>query len=611
MAPYKPAMIEKRLPDRLIEEAGWTIPGLLQLRCACTPDLPALWDWLPPSGWSRTTWAEYARAVASLGAAFRRLGVQPGDRIGIMAPSGKHWDFSHLAVLAVGGTVVGLDPHGLDEQVREIARRCDFTGLVLEQPSQLAKFDDSARQRLRFVACFDPDGDQQVLDFQFLLAEAAPDDVAWNLAQPDVPATIIFTSGTTGEPKGIEYTHRQVCLAVLGILSAFPDVDPSVRLVCWLPLSQLFQRMINLSAIGQGAQTYYVADPRQIMQHIEQVAPHLFVGVPRFYEKLYAGIRQAISRQPAWRQSLVRWAWGIGDRHAVAVREGRPQDFLSRWLFVLADHLVLRKLRGILGPDVRFMISGSAPMPLWLLEQFHAIGLPIFEAYGVSENIIPNALNHPAAFRFGTVGRVARGNELRLAEDGELLVRGPGVFSGYLGQQNPPASLDAEGFLATGDFGSIDRDGFVILSGRKAEIFKTSTGRRIAPAGIESVLQQMPGLEHAVIFGAARPQPVVLLILNEETWQNGVPENFAGVRAAAAAVVQVLPGYQRPAGLLLSARLLTIADGELTSNLKLRRRTIEATHAPMLADLYTHLDSANGESFAAWSVDRQYFYCSA
>ncbi|HPP46659.1 MAG TPA: AMP-binding protein, partial [Accumulibacter sp.] len=602
---------KEELLYKLIEDAEWTLPGILQQRCAHTPELPALWDCLPQENWGRTSWAEYTQAVARLATAFRRLGVQSGDRIGIMAPSGKHWDFAHLAILAAGGTVVGLDPHGLDEQMREIARRCEFTGLVLAQPAQMNKFDGSVRQKLRFVTCFDPDGDPQVLDFQQLLSEPSPAGADWNLAQPDLPATIIFTSGTTGEPKGIAYSHRQVCLAILAILAAFPDVEPASRLVCWLPLSQLFQRMINLSAIGRGAQTYYVADPRQVMQHIERIAPHLFVGVPRFYEKLYVGIQQAIGRQPAWRQSLVRQAWAIGDQHATALRESRTQDFLSRCLFALADRLVLRKLRGILGPELRFMISGSAPMPQWLLEQFHAIGLPIYEAYGISENIIPNALNHPLAFRFGTVGRVARGSELRLAEDGELLVRGPGVFSGYLGQQSPPSSLDSEGFLATGDFGSIDGDGFVTLSGRKAEIFKTSTGRRIAPAGIESVLQRIAGLEHVVIFGASRPQPVVLLVLNEDTWRNGVSDTFAAVRTAAAAAAQALPGYQRPAGLLLSARLLTIADGELTANLKLRRRNIEATHAPLLAHLYANLDSANGKPFHNWSDDQQYFFCSA
>lgn len=608
-------MTEHRAAESVLEEAGWTIPGLLQWRCARTPDLPALWDMVAPERWERTTWSEYSRAVVRLSAAIRRLGLLPGERIGIMAPSGKEWDFAQLAILAGGGVVIGLDPHGLDEQLREIAERCEFTGLVLAHPSQLTKFGEEARGRLRFVVSLDPDGDPRVIDFQGLLTVSASDGESmgndWHLARPDAPATIIFTSGTTGEPKGIEYSHRQVCLAVLAILSAFPNVDPSCRLVCWLPLAQLFQRMINLSAIGRGVQTYYVPDPRQIMQHIGRIAPHLFIGVPRFYEKLHTGIQQAIRKQPAWRQSIVRWAMAIGNRHAASSREGCPQDFISRMAFALADRLVLRKLRDILGPNLQFMISGSAPMPLWLLEQFHAMGLPILEAYGISENIIPNTLNRPDAFRFGTVGRPALGSELRLAADGELLVRGAGVFDGYLGQRTPPASLDAEGFLATGDFGSIDADGYVTLSGRKAEIFKTSTGRRIAPVAIESILQQVPGLEYAVVFGAARPQPVVLLVINEETWQAGLQDSFKTTRAALVVAAKVLPEYQRPAGLLLSSRLLSIAHGELTPNLKLRRPTIETTHAHPLQELYSHLDTAGGQPFTAWSDDRQFYYCSA
>ena len=224
---------------------------------------------------------------------------------------------------------------------------------------------------------------------------------------------------------------------------------------------------------------------------------------------------------------------------------------------------------------------------------------------------IPNTLNRPDAFRFGTVGQAAPGSELRLAADGEVLVRGAGVFGGYHGQTTPPASLDTEGFLATGDFGSIDADGYLTLSGRKAEIFKTSTGRRIAPAAIESVLQQIPGLEHAVVFGAARPQPVVLLVINAETWQAGVPDSFKNIRLALEAAAKALPAYQRPAGVLFSSRLLSIANGELTTNLKLRRRSIETTHAPLLQELYRHLDTAAGQPFTAWSEDRQFCYCSA
>ncbi len=594
--------------DSALEASGWTVPGMLLGRSRLTPDAVALWQISATGEWVGSSWNAYCQAVAAIGTGFRKLGLSSGDRVGIMAASCKEWDFAQLGTLAAGGVAVGLDPYGLDEHIREIGRRCDFVGLVLEHPSMLDRIDAALRQKLRFVVCLDADGAPGVVPLSALLAEVPADD-RWNQAQADAPATVIFTSGTTGEPKGIEYSHRQMCLAASAILAAFPHVGEGSRLACWLPLSNLFQRMINLSAIGRGAQTFYVRDPREVMRFIQQIAPHLFIGVPRFYEKLHAGIRDTIAQQPAWQQRLVDWALRVGNRHASAARAGQGQGVGSRLAFALADRLVLGKLRGALGPNLRFMVSGSAPMPVWLLERFHAMGLPVLEAYGVSENIIPVSLNRPDCFRFGSVGRPAPGSEVRLAEDGELLVRGPGVFAGYLGEESAPGPLDANAYLATGDFARIDADGFITLVGRKSEIFKTSTGRRIAPTGIECWLQQVPQLEHAVVFGARRAQPVALLVVTEAEWRVGGPESFERLRRQLAEASAHLPAYQRPAGLMITAQALTIAGGELTANLKLRRQVVEAKHASALQELYAHIDAAQGARFEAWSTDRQVFYC--
>jgi len=595
--------------DPVLAASGWTVPGLLRARSALTPDETALWHTAPDGRWVGRTWRAYEQAVAALGHGFRQRGLLPGERVGIMAPSCPEWDFAQLGILATGGVAVGLDPHAPDEHIREIARRCNFAGLLLAQPSLLDKLDQAVRQRLRFVVCLEAAGTEDVEPLAALLGQAMPGE-EWNQAQPDAPATIIFTSGTTGEPRGIEYSHRQMCLAASANLSAFPQVGPGSRLACWLPLSNLFQRMINLSAIGRGAQTFYVSDPREIMRYVGTIAPHLFIGVPRFYEKLYAGIEQVIAQQPAWQQALVHWALRVGDRHAAAGRAGRREGFGARLQFAVADRLVLQRLRGVLGTNLRFMVSGSAPMPGWLLERFHAIGLLVLEAYGVSENVIPMAINRPDRFRFGTVGRAAPGSEIRLAVDGELLVRGPGVFSGYLGDASSASPLDADGYLATGDFASIDGDGFISLIGRKSEIFKTSTGRRIAPTAIESCLQQVAQLEHIVVFGARRPQPVALLVLGEAIWQAGQANSFVDLRRRVAAASHALPAYQRPAGLMISTQPLTIGGGELTANLKLRRHAIEASHALGLQELYAHIDGAHGARFEAWSADRQTFLCS-
>lgn len=593
--------------DAMMDRAGWTVPGLLCVRSADSPNETALWQLGADEQWVASSWAGYRQAVASLASGFRKLGLAPGDRVAILAASCPQWDYAQLAILAAGGVAVGLDPHGLDEHTQEIARRCEFSGVVLQNPRLLDKLGDEARRTLRFVVSIEPCVEPGVAELASLTAEDEPDD-DWNRAQADAVATIIFTSGTTGAPKGIEYTHRQICQAVAAILSVFPEIAEGSRQACWLPLSNLFQRIINLCAIGRGAQTFYLADPREIMRFVASIAPHVFIGVPRFYEKLYAGIEQALASKPAWQQTLARWALDVGERHAAACRAGVPGGPLLTLKAAVAERLVLSKLRAILGANLRFMISGSAPMPVWLLERFHAMGLLVLEAYGLSENIIPVALNRPDQFRFGSVGLPL--GEVQLAKDGELLVRGPGVFCGYFGEDGGEARIDREGFLASGDFATIDADGYVTLTGRKAEIFKTSTGRRVAPALIESLLRQLPQVDYAAVFGAGRTQPTALLVISEAAWRED-PHSFCErLRRDAQRVLAPLPAYLRPAGLVLTTRLFTIAGGELTANLKMRRRAVEQNFAAPLDELCQHVDQAAGAPFEVSSDDGQMLFLS-
>jgi long-chain acyl-CoA synthetase len=588
--------------DPLMENAGWTVPGLLSARHATMPDAVALWQLDSSEKWVSSTWRNYRQAVASIATGFKKLGLLPGDRVGIMAASGKEWDYAQLGILAAGGVAIGLDPYGVDEHTQEIAHRCNFAGVVLGKPELLSKLGEDARKKLRFIVAIDPGTESSVVALDSLMTEGSSDET-WNQALPDAVATIIFTSGTTGTPKGIEYSHRQMCLAAAAILSAFPDIREESHLACWLPLSNLFQRMINLCAIGRGAQTFYVADPREIMRFAPQISPHVFIGVPRFYEKLYAGIQEAMAKKPAWQQSVAHWALRTGERHGATLRAGRAAGLVLKFQMAVAERLVLTKLRGILGSNLRFMISGSAPMPLWLLERFHAIGLPILEAYGLSENITPVALNRPEEFRFGSVGKPLPGCEVRLADDGELLVRGPGVFSGYFGEREDEARVDSEGFLTSGDFAQIDTDGFITLIGRKSEIFKTSTGRRVAPTSIESRLRQLRQVEYAAVFGAGRALPTALLVVSEAAWQEDHHQLCQRLRAEAATALDGLPGYLHPAGIAVTKQMLTIASGELTANLKMRRRTIEQNFSAVLDELCRHIDAAAGTPFETHSKD--------
>jgi long-chain acyl-CoA synthetase len=309
---------------------------MLLARSALTPDGIALWH-SRQAGMGGQQLAPTTGQVAALSSGLHRLGLARRAG-GIMAPSCREWDFAHSGSLAAGGAAVGLDPYALDEHMREIARRCQFAGSC----SRILRCSTGSASRCASGCASSsasmPAGDTGVVSLATLLAEV-PASEDWNQAQPDARRRSSFTSGTTGEPKGIEYSHRQMCLAASAILSAFPQVVEGSRLACWLPLSNLFQRMINLSAIGRGAQTFYVSDPREIMRFVQFIAPHLFIGVPRFYEKLYAGIAAGDRAQPAWRQRLVQWAWRVGDRRAAASAQGSARAFVCGLLSRLPSGL--------------------------------------------------------------------------------------------------------------------------------------------------------------------------------------------------------------------------------------------------------------------------------
>ncbi len=585
-----------------------TVPALFEARVKQSPERTAVYALDASGNWQGTSWKALLEAVLPLAAGLRRHGVTTGTPVGLMARTSPTWDVIHYAALRAGGVIVGMDGHDLDENIHHIIEQTGITTLVVQEPSLLDKLTPTLRQRLQTVVSIDPPPEPEgaplslsALRDQGLQAPLDPAD----RPAPSDPATIIFTSGTTGKPKGILYRHEQVTHACRSILEAFPDIDEESRLPCWLPLSNLFQRMINICAIAIGASTFYVEDPREIMKHLPAINPHVFLGVPRFFEKLHEGMMAQIQKSPIPRRALAKTALRIGERRAAALRHHTRPGVLTASLHRLLDPMVLKRFRGAMGSNLQFMISGSAPMPLWLLERFHGMGLLILEAYGISENIVPMAMNRPEDFRFGTVGKPVTGNDIQLQEDGEVLVKGTGVFSGYLGREADPTSpLREDGYLQTGDLAVLDEEGYLSLKGRKSEIFKTSTGRKIAPVGIEDRIRKLDYVEHAVILGAQRKFLVALLSLSPKALarraeEAGLAVEVAGtvpealhetIRQDVQEQVQQLPPYQQPAGLLLTLEPFTIEGGELTGNLKIRRKNVQQKYQQAIDELYNLLE---------------------
>ena len=572
----------------LVEPTVWQ---LLATRAADAPQATVFQSEAPGGGWQALCWADFTAKVALLRRGLAGAGLVRGDRLALIAPVSLEWELIHHAALSMGVALVGLDAHDLPSRIADMATQAGVSAFAAIDPKVFSGLGPASLAASRLIIML---GAEQAvwpqacrnlsIDGLARLGSSHPEPEA---AQAQDVATVIFTSGTTGAPKGMAYTHAQVCLALIAIGDAFSDVGVGGRLLCWLPLSNLFQRMVNLAGLRNGATTYLLGDPRRVMDGIAQVEPDVLVGVPRFFEKLHEGILVRVQALPTAQRLVARWAWNIGRRASQYRQAGTPMPWLLRGLHGLADRLVLRQIRAVMGSRLQCMVTGSAPMPKALLQDFDALGWLVLEAYGLSENVLPMAMNRADAHRFGSVGKPLPGNDIAIGSDGLIRVKGPGVFDGYLGHA-PGSALDPQGYYSTGDLGTQDSDGYLFLTGRLGDLIKTSTGRRVAPAGAEASLRSVAGVEQAMLLGNGRRVLVALCAC--------APGALAAatkpvLTANLASVLGGLNPNERPAALLLLGQPLSIDCGELTPNLKLRRAEIERRYATQIDRLYQQLDT--------------------
>jgi len=574
-----------------------TVPGRLARRVADSPTAVAFQYEAAPGQWVLVTWADFAQRVECLRRGLAAAGLRKGDRLALVAPVSLEWEVLHHAALAMGVVVVGLDAHDLPARIAGMVELADITAFATTSPQVLAKLSPERWARCRLALQLErsgqlsdawPSGAKPKLWSELVdLGSQSDAPVAEAPASKDT-ATIIFTSGTTGDPKGIAYQHSQLCLAIDAIADAFPFVGPGSRLLCWLPLSNLFQRIVNLAAVRVGAATYLLGDPRRVMDVVAVVSPDIFVGVPRFYEKLQEGIRNKLRQRSRTQQWLVACAWAIGRRYSRKQLRGERPSVGLRWAHTLADRVVLRQVRAVMGTRLRCMVAGSAPTPRALLEDFHALGWTVLEAYGMSENVVPMAMNTLQDFRFGSVGKPVAGNDIAVDEAGSISVRGPGLFHGYLGDPRP-LLLDDQGRYRTGDVGQLDVAGHLSLTGRTSELIKTSTGRRIAPLAIEAKLRAVEGIDQVILVGDAQKYLTALCSCSSD--RPGSVE-IADIENKLHAEVGRLAHWERPLGIVLIERPLKIELGELTPNLKPRRQAVKQQFSRQLLSLTLIVDEA-------------------
>ncbi|OYN99924.1 long-chain fatty acid--CoA ligase [Enemella evansiae] len=559
--------------------------------------------------WEQTSYAELGARVATVAEALLRLGVQHGDRVAIFATNRPEWTVADLATLLIGGVVVPVYQTSTARQARHVL---GDAGVSVAFVGGAAELDKVAEVRAELPALRTVIGFEEVAEAE----ERTEGYVAWRelIAQQPVKdpalenrmaavtgsdlATIIYTSGTTGDPRGVMLTHEAFCFEIEAVRELF-EITPTDQSLCFLPLAHALERAWTFVVLRSGALNTYLADATKVAEMLPLAKPSLLVSVPRLYERVYAIARQRAA-SPAKRR-VFDWAIKVGAR-AQAAGELTPR---LRAELRLADKLVLSGIRTALGGQKRVLASGGAPLRAEIEEFFHAAGLLICQGYGLTEAAPLISFNSPQAFRFGTVGRVVAGGEVRIAEDGEICYRGPNVMNGYWNRPDATAETLIDGWLHTGDIGGVDDDGFLTITDRKKDLLVTEGGKNIAPGPIEGELAADPLVEHAVLLGDGRPCVVALLRPSLEEARDwaaaaGVsaasddelvthPELRAELKRRADAVSEALPHQEKIRAVAVITEELTMADGLLTPTLKVRRRAVEQRYAAQVEELYTQI----------------------
>ena len=569
-------------------------------------------------GWRSLTWSQARQRVLEVAAGFAALGLAPGERVALMLPNRSEHVLADLGAIHAGGLGVTLYATLAPEQIGYVAADCDARIAVLDGAAELARWQPVLDQLpgLTTIIVRDPvacPADDRYMTWDGLVAlgrdrlAADPDEITARLAaiRPGDPLALLYTSGTTGNPKGVVLTHRNI-LYEMAAAERTGIVVPRVRWVSYLPLAHIAERMFSIYlAIGAVSHVHFCPDAAQLVRVIGQVRPTAFFGVPRVWEKIRAGIQALLAaEQDEGKRAAVAQAMDTGRRYVQSCQYGQATPPELEAQFRAADEQVLGPIRGLLGlGEAVSVFSAAAPLPPDVAAFFAGLGMKILDVYGMTETTGAFTANTPAEFKLGTVGRPYAGMEVTIAGDGEILARGPLTTPGYLNRPDlTEALLDPDGWLHTGDIGTIDADGFVSVTDRKKELIITAGGENIAPAAVENVLVAHPLIGQALAYGDRRPYVVALLTLDGEAapaWAKarGItagslaelacdPQVLAEVAAGVAAANERLARVQQVKRWRLLPVEWTAETEELTPTLKLKRRIVHAKYADIIDSLY-------------------------
>jgi long-subunit acyl-CoA synthetase (AMP-forming) len=558
--------------------------------------------------WETTTWSGYLEAVRQTARGLVALGAGPGHGVTIMAFNRPEWFVANVAAMAAAALPAGIYTSSTPEQCRYIADHAGAAVAIVENRGYLERFLAVRRElpHLRAIVVMEagdyPDG---VVSWAKMLERASSVeeselDRRIAAAGPKDPCTLIYTSGTTGAPKAVTLTHHNLTW-IASCATDLLDVTAEDRLISYLPLSHIAEQVVShYMSMATGACVHFARSLESLPEDLRAVRPHVFLGVPRVWEKMQAGIQAAAATNSPLKRHIGAWARKVGLAAGYAQQVGRRPPLATP----LAGRLVFSKVREKLGLDAaRLCVVSAAPIAVETLEFFLSLGIPIMEVYGMSECTGPATISVPRAYRTGRAGRALPGTEIRLADDGEVLMRGPHVFAGYYkNEEATREAIDADGWLHSGDVGELDADGYLRITDRKKELIITAGGKNIAPQYLEGRLKQLPAVSQAVAIGDRRPYVVALLTLDparvaSEAEKAGSPARTVGeaalcpvfksrVEAGVREINESLARYEQVKRFALLSRELTVESDELTPTMKLKRRVVHERYRDVIESLY-------------------------
>jgi long-chain acyl-CoA synthetase len=568
--------------------------------------------------WVPITYAETTDRVRHISLGLRALGVQPGDRVALLSENRPEWAFADYACLAARAADVPIYPTLPAKQAEYILKDSGAVAIFCSNELQLGKVLEirSALPALQHVIAFDAhaarDGARALAEVEELGRRQAAQDAAWRAealaVKPDDVATIIYTSGTTGDPKGVMLTHNNIYSNVIAALQVMPIAvgDESLSM---LPLSHIFERMVDYTLFHSGVVINYAESFETVAANLQEVKPTIVLSVPRLYEKVYARVLENALAGSGLKRRIFFWAKGVGDAWATHTLAGLPVPAGLAVQKKIADRLVFSKLQARTGGRIKFFVSGGAPLSAEIAKFFLGAGLPIAEGYGLTETSPVLTLNPLERIKLGTVGRPIPGVQVKIASDGEILAKGPGIMKGYYNKPEATReAIDAEGWFHTGDIGELDADSYLKITDRKKDLIVTAGGKNIAPQPIENLVKTNKFVLNAVMLGDKRKFTIMLVVPNLDTltaWAKernlafdsparllDLPDVKAKMEREVMGNLRDLAKFEMPKRVVLLEKDFTIDGGHLTPTLKVKRRAVEKTYQTLIDRAYAEGDLA-------------------